>query len=66
MSNVDELKTEIERLPSEEIAELSRWLAQKNWERWDEQIETDSAVGRLDFLIEEARNEKAKGTLTDL
>lgn len=66
MSKVDELKTEIERLPQEEFAELVRWLSEKDWERWDKQIEAGSAVGKLDFLVREALEEKAKGTLKDL
>ena len=33
MSKVDELKMEIERLPSEEFSELVRWLSEKDWER---------------------------------
>ena len=66
MSKVDELKAEIERLPSEDFAELFRWLAEKDWARWDQEIENDSQAGRLDFLVREAREEKAKGTLKDL
>ncbi len=66
MSKVDKLKMEIERLPQEEFAELVRWLSETDWERWDKQIEADSAVGRLDFLVREALEEKAKGTLKDL
>jgi hypothetical protein len=66
MTKVEELKAEIERLPSEEFAELSRWLAEKDWERWDREIEADSNAGRLDFLIREAGEEKARGNLKDL
>jgi hypothetical protein len=66
MSKIDELKAEIERLPGEEFAELFRWLSEKDWERWDKQIEADSRAGRLDFLEREAREEKAKGTLKGL
>ncbi|MCP9472819.1 MAG: hypothetical protein NNA30_08820 [Nitrospira sp.] len=66
MSKVDELKTEIERLPQEEFAELVRWLSEKDWERWDKEIETDSAAGNLDFLVREALEEKAKVMLKDL
>lgn len=66
MSKADELKTEIESLPPEEFAELVRWLSEKDWERWDKQIETDSAAGRLDFLVDEALEAKAKGTLENL
>jgi hypothetical protein len=66
MSKIDELKADIERLPSEEVAELVRWLSEKEWESWDKQIEADSQAGRLDFLVREAHEEKAKGTLKEL
>jgi hypothetical protein len=66
MSKVDDLKTEIERLPREEFSELVRWLSEKDWERWNKEIEADSETGRLDFLVREALDEKAKGTLKDL
>ncbi len=66
MSKIDELKAEIERLPSEEFAEIFRWLSEKDWEKWDKEIEPDSLAGKLDYLEREARQEKAKGKLRDL
>jgi len=66
MSKVDELKTAIEKLSREEFTELVRWLSEKDWERWDEEIEADSEAGKLDFLMREVLDEKAKGTLKDL
>ena len=66
MAKVDELKTEIEKLPREDFSELVRWLSVKDWERWDKEIEADSEAGRLDFLVREAFEAKAKGTLKDL
>jgi len=66
MAKVDELKTEIERLPPEQFAELARWLSEKDWERWDKEIEAGSIAGKLDFLVREALDAKAKGTLKDL
>jgi hypothetical protein len=66
MSKIDELKAEIESLPREEFAEIFRWLTEKDWERWDMEIETDSQAGKLDFMVREAHEEKAKGTLKDL
>jgi hypothetical protein len=66
VSKVDELKTEIEGLPEEEFTELVRWLSEKDWERWDKEIESDSDTGKLDFLVREALDAKAKGTLKDL
>jgi len=66
MSKIDELKADIDRLPSDELAELFRWLSEKEWESWDREVEADSQAGRLDFLVREARAEKAKGTLKEM
>jgi hypothetical protein len=66
MSKIDELKAQIEMLPREEFAEIIRWLSEKDWEKWDKEIEGDSRDGRLDFLVSEAAEEKAKRTLKDL
>jgi hypothetical protein len=66
MSKIDELKADIERLSSKELGELFRWLSEKDWESWDKEIEADSRAGRLDFLLREARKEKAKGTLKEM
>jgi hypothetical protein len=66
MSKIEELKADIERLPSEEVAELFRWLSERDWESWDKEIEADSQAGRLDFLVREALHAKAKGTLKEM
>ncbi len=66
MSKLDELKADIEKLPSEQASELFRWLSEKDWESWDNELQADSQAGKLDFLVREARREKAKGTLKDL
>lgn len=66
MSKIDELKAEIEKLPSEEVSEIFRWLSEKDWATWDKEIESDSRAGKLEFLVREARMEKSKGTLKDL
>jgi hypothetical protein len=36
------------------------------WERWDKEIEADSEAGKLDFLVRQAADEKAKRTLKSL
>jgi hypothetical protein len=66
MSKLEKLKTEIEQLPKEEFTELVRWLSEQDWDRWDKEIEADSEAGKLDFLVREALDAKAKGTLEDL
>ena len=66
VTKVDQLKADIEKLPSEDFSELCQWLREADWERWDRQVEADSDSGALDFLIREAHEEKAKGALRDL
>lgn len=58
MSRIDILKAEIEQLPKEELAELIRWIFERDYEIWDREIEDDVLAGRLQFLIDEARGEK--------
>ena len=66
MSKVDEIKAAIEALPDEDYAQLRRWFSEKEWEEWDQQIDADSQSGKLDFLVKEALDEKAKGRLKEL
>ncbi len=66
MAKIDQLKIEIEQLPEEQFSELVRWLSEKDWARWDLEIEADSGSGKLDFLVREAADAKSKGKLSDL
>ncbi len=66
MSRVEEIQEAIQGLPPDEYARLRRWFADKDWAAWDEEIERDSASGALDFLVEEAEREKAKGRLEEI
>ena len=66
MSTVEEIKDAISVLPDPMISELRKWIVEKDWENWDEQIERDSDSGKLDFLINEALDGKTEGTLRDL
>ena len=66
MSKIEELKADLEKLSSEEIVELFRWLSEREWESWDGEIKADSQAGRLDFLVEQARQEKEKGSLKEM
>ncbi len=66
MSSVEDIQAAIQSLAPREYARLRRWFSERDWEEWDRQIERDSASGRLDFLIEELQQEKAKRTLREL
>lgn len=54
MTTIQEIERAIEQLPSDQFAKLHDWIVEKDWQRWDAQIERDSAAGKLDFLVEEA------------
>ena len=70
MTTITEIQEAILALHKSEYAELRQWLAEleaeRRWEEWDEQIEADSDAGKLDFLIAEALESKANGTLEEL
>jgi len=66
MSKTEQIESEIESLSEEEYIRIRKWFSEKDYEKWDRQIEADSESGKLDFLVSEAMNEKAKGTLKEL
>ncbi len=51
MVKVDEIKAAIETLPEEDYVQLRQWFSEKDWQKWDRQIETDAVAGKLDFLF---------------
>jgi len=63
MKSVQQLEKEIESLPEDEYEELRQWFYLKENERWDNEIKENSKSGKLNFLINEARNEKDYGEL---
>jgi hypothetical protein len=58
MMNVEDLETAVESLPEEEYRRFRRWFLEKDWEKWNAQIEEDSRNGRLDFLVRETLSDK--------
>ncbi|WP_420642575.1 hypothetical protein [Candidatus Leptofilum sp.] len=63
---MEQLQQEIEQLSDEDFSQLRRWFAEKDWERWDQQLEMDINLGKLNFLIEEAQTAKQKNELKEL
>ena len=59
MSSVEEIESAIEALSREDYTRLIAWLREHEQVRWDEQMDRDSAEGRLDFLFAEAGGESA-------
>ena len=66
MLQIEQIQTEIEALLEKDFIRLRNWFAEKDWERWDRQIEADVAAGKLDFLLQEALAAKVQGELRDI
>lgn len=63
MRQIKEIKDAIEKLSEFEYKKLRKWFIEMDWKKWDKQITDDSMKGELDFLIEEANEEKRRGKL---
>jgi hypothetical protein len=61
MDRVEEIEAAIDRLPPEEYRRIVEWFRALDQARWDDQMDRDSAAGKLDFLFEEADSESAQG-----
>ncbi|MEA5511263.1 hypothetical protein VB715_15935 [Crocosphaera sp. UHCC 0190] len=66
MTTVTEIQSAIQTLSSDEFAYLKQWIIELDWKQWDKEIEEDSRLGKLDFLIDEALAEKAQHKLQEL
>jgi hypothetical protein len=61
MDRVEEIESAITNLPPEDYRRLVDWFRVREQTRWDEQIDADSAAGKLDFLFAEAEKESGQG-----
>lgn len=66
MSTVEEIKEQVLALSVEDQASLRDWILELDWNRWDEQLERDVQVGRLDALADAALQAHANGKTTPL
>ena len=66
MMDIKTIKEAIESLSEEEYVYLRKWFSDKDWSKWDKQIEQDSSVGKLGFLVKDAASDKEKGNLREL
>jgi len=60
-----EIKSAVRQLSPEELAELTEFISEQDNAAWSQQIERDSAAGKLDFLFQEANEERRAGKLRD-
>lgn len=63
MTKLEDITKAVEQLSPEELARFRDWFEELQARIWDEQIEGDMRLGKLDFLVEEAEAEHAAGTL---
>jgi len=66
MTRLDELERAVADLPDQEYDQFRCWFLERDWEKWDGQIEADAKAGKLDFLIQEAFQAKRENRLRDL
>jgi hypothetical protein len=66
MSIVIEIEKAIEKLPSQELFELTHWISSRFSDAWDRQIEEDICAGRLNDLAAEAIQEHRLGGSREL
>jgi hypothetical protein len=65
VDRVEEIEAAINGLPPEEYRRIVQWFRELDQARWEEQMDRDSASGKLDFLFGEAESESAQGLLRE-
>ena len=65
MTTVEEIEAAIESLPPEDFRRIAVWLREREQELWDQQMDSNSASGKLDFLFDEAQEEAGKCALRE-
>ena len=66
MTQIEAIQAEIESLCHEDFVRLRNWIAERDWQDWDRQVEQDSSAGRLDFLRREVEAAKRQSELREL
>jgi hypothetical protein len=66
MIEIERIKEAVKTLNEEEYIQFRQWFSERDRKRWNDQIEKDSASGKLDFLIEDAMEAKRNRKLKDL
>lgn len=65
MTSLEQIEVAVRGLSDEDRAIFRAWFAEFDADEWDRQLESDVAAGRLDWLIEEAREDLRSGRCTD-
>ncbi|MGB7442067.1 MAG: hypothetical protein WA919_13430 [Coleofasciculaceae cyanobacterium] len=54
MLTIEQIEAAILKLPPDEFHQLLEWFFELDYQRWDEQLESDVAAGKLEALAQEA------------
>ena len=65
MSRIEEIEDAIDRLSPEEFRCIASWVREREQRQWDEQLDSDSSSGKLNFVFEEAEVESRERLLRD-
>lgn len=65
MDRVQEIEAAISSLAPEDYRRFVDWFRARESARWDEQMDRDSASGKLDAIFEEAETEAREGSLRE-
>jgi hypothetical protein len=66
MTRLEALEQEVQRLAPEDYQAFRKWLADYDWQLWDEELERDVAAGKLDKLGDEALAEWRRGETAEI
>ncbi|MBN2420499.1 MAG: hypothetical protein JXL81_14005 [Deltaproteobacteria bacterium] len=63
MVTLKDIEKEVLSLPKNKYSDFRKWFYSYDFENWDQDIAKDSVSGKLDFLIDEALEEKSPGKI---
>ena len=67
MSALERLEKLVLQLSPDDLAKFRAWFVELEHQLWDEQIEADTAAGKLDHIVAEAKAEFKAGKMpTDM
>jgi len=63
--SVQEIEEAVTQLTPKQLADFRSWFMAFEAQRWDQQLENDISIGRLDSLADEALNDYRAGRTTE-
>jgi hypothetical protein len=58
---IKQIESAILQLPASDFRQVIDWLLDLDYQRWDEQLESDIEAGKLDLLAQEAIDDFENG-----